>query len=152
MTYFIKIENGMPVGHPIVQENMEQVLPHLKDKQEIIYSDVEPFGFGIFDFASPPECERYQKPVELPPKRSKNGIWRQEWGVTAMSAEEIAEVDKQKEIEVRYARNKKLAFSDWTQLPDSPVDMLLWREYRQKLRDIPQQTNFPWDVEWPISP
>ena len=36
-------------------------------------------------------------------------------------------------------RNWLLASSDWTQLPDSPLDddtKKQWREYRQKLRDF----------------
>jgi Phage tail assembly chaperone protein len=27
-----------------------------------------------------------------------------------------------------------------------------WRVFRQALRDLPEQPNFPFDVEWPVSP
>lgn len=48
-------------------------------------------------------------------------------------------------------RNKKLLASDWTQLPDAPVDKESWAEYRQKLRDLPETTD-PLNVVWPDRP
>lgn len=40
--------------------------------------------------------------------------------------------------------------------PDAPSAVqeqaALWVEYRQKLRDIPTQPGFPFDVEWPEPP
>jgi hypothetical protein len=52
--------------------------------------------------------------------------------------------------ELRRERNIKLAMSDWTQLPDSPLNeeqKAAWAEYRQALRDI-TETN----AELPIQP
>lgn len=53
---------------------------------------------------------------------------------------------------VRSERNRLLADSDWTQLPDSPVDSQAWGTYRQNLRDITDQAGFPLDVTWPQKP
>lgn len=53
---------------------------------------------------------------------------------------------------VRNERNALLTESDWTQVADAPVDQAAWAEYRQALRDIPQQEGFPWAVEWPTQP
>ena len=38
---------------------------------------------------------------------------------------------------MRNHRNRLLAESDWTQLPDAPVDRAAWATYRQALRDFP---------------
>jgi hypothetical protein len=57
--------------------------------------------------------------------------------------------------EVREQRNKLLASSDWTQLSDSPLNSLQkadWLEYRNELRNIPEQQGFPWEVVWPTQP
>ncbi len=43
--------------------------------------------------------------------------------------------------------------TDWTQLPDSPLDddtKAKWATYRQEVRDIDQ--NNPSSITWPISP
>jgi len=49
---------------------------------------------------------------------------------------------------IRNARNAKLAASDWTQLPDAPVDSAAWATYRQALRDITTQAD-PFNIVWP---
>ena len=53
---------------------------------------------------------------------------------------------------VRADRNKRLADSDWTQLPDAPVDKAVWATYRADLRDVTSQAGFPWKITWPEAP
>ena len=53
----------------------------------------------------------------------------------------------------RQERNKILKSTDWTQLPDVPEDKkLAYQEYRQALRDLPEQENYPNNVIWPKPP
>lgn len=55
----------------------------------------------------------------------------------------------------RQERNRLLIDSDWTQMPDSPLDAAqraLWAAYRQALRDVPSQPGFPANIIWPIQP
>lgn len=54
--------------------------------------------------------------------------------------------------EIRADRNRRLAATDWTQVADAPVDAAAWANYRQMLRDIPQQAGFPASVTWPELP
>lgn len=50
-------------------------------------------------------------------------------------------------------RQKLLLDSDYTQLPDVPLnDKEAWAIYRQQLRDITSQPNFPNDIIWPTPP
>jgi len=53
---------------------------------------------------------------------------------------------------IRAERDRMLDASDWTQLPDAPVDAAAWATYRQQLRDLPQNYILPDDVEWPEEP
>ena len=57
---------------------------------------------------------------------------------------------------LRRERNIKLAMSDWTQLPDSPLNeeqKAAWAEYRQALRDIPNTGGFEQNlIQWPQPP
>lgn len=56
---------------------------------------------------------------------------------------------------VRAQRDDLLAESDWTQVNDAPIgelEIAAWAQYRQALRDIPEQIGFPDSIEWPISP
>ena len=57
---------------------------------------------------------------------------------------------------LRVTRNAKLSASDWTQLADvSSENKDKWKEYRQALRDLPEQyqeaTSFE-DIIWPTQP
>ena len=66
-----------------------------------------------------------------------------------------ARLDASQASSIRDQRNNKLTECDWTQLTDSPLDAdgkNAWAVYRESLRTIPQQTGFPWDVEWPSQP
>jgi hypothetical protein len=54
---------------------------------------------------------------------------------------------------LRGQRNGLLLASDWTQLPDVPEGVAgVWAQYRQNLRDVPQQAGFPAAIEWPAQP
>ena len=57
-----------------------------------------------------------------------------------------------KEESIRVQRNQKLLNSDWTQVLDAPGYREVWATYRQALRDVPQQTEFPTTVDWPVEP
>jgi hypothetical protein len=61
------------------------------------------------------------------------------------------------EAAVKATRTQRLLESDWTGLPDMSATMTsvqrsAWSTYRQALRDVPAQTRFPWDPDWPTSP
>lgn len=50
-------------------------------------------------------------------------------------------------------RSCLLKETDWTQLPDVPLaTKTAWATYRQQLRDITDQPNYPFEIEWPESP
>lgn len=52
----------------------------------------------------------------------------------------------------RAERNRLLAASDWTQLPDVPLaTKQAWATYRQALRDLTQQSD-PLNIVWPTAP
>ena len=54
--------------------------------------------------------------------------------------------------EFKYNRNRLLQNSDWSQVPDAPVDAAVWALYRQQLRDLPENTTDPHNVVWPEHP
>jgi hypothetical protein len=53
-------------------------------------------------------------------------------------------------IEMRRERDRLLKLSDWTQLPDAPVDQQAWATYRQELRDLPERDDWPNIENWPV--
>lgn len=60
----------------------------------------------------------------------------------------------QLEAAIREDRDTLLFKSDWI---ESSTSLSLekrneWKAYRQKLREIPDQASFPWEVTWPTKP
>ncbi|EJN04220.1 tail fiber assembly protein [Phyllobacterium sp. YR531] len=53
---------------------------------------------------------------------------------------------------LRARRNAILAETDWTQMPDAPVDTAKWAAYRQALRDMTNGLEDPTMVIWPVRP
>jgi hypothetical protein len=66
----------------------------------------------------------------------------------------VAQTDSQVQS-VASQRNKLLYESDWTQIPNNPLtteQQATWATYRQELRDVPQQSGYPYNVVWPVAP
>ena len=65
----------------------------------------------------------------------------------------LQDIDVQQQFDhVRFIRDRELAATDWTQLPDAPCDKQAWAEYRQALRDLPAQHIDPKQIVWPEKP
>jgi len=76
-------------------------------------------------------------------------VYREE--VISAVVDEAAKYEAEANV-VRIERDQLLAACDWTQLADCPLDeadRIAWANYRQGLRDVPQQAGFPGAVEWP---
>lgn len=155
MTMFIKIENGIPVGHAVVEDNIralfpDRTLPNLWTPQA-----AAEIGFGMYEFTQIPVVPNLKKVIEVTPTLRDNGIYYQTWQVVDMTEEEKVVATEQQKDRVRMERNFKLMNCDWTQLADAPLSVeqkLGWTTYRQQLRDITTQSGFPWDITWPIPP
>lgn len=56
---------------------------------------------------------------------------------------------------ISMVRKELLTSSDWTQLPNGPLSIQQqqdWAAYRQALRDITIQPEYPLNVVWPVPP
>jgi hypothetical protein len=112
---------------------------------------VEHFGVHKKQIVTPPYHDLATQNLEEGPAVLIDGVWTQNYIVTDLSADaSAAKVGAQWTV-IRAERNKLLAASDWTQLPDASADTAAWATYRQALRDITTQAN-PFAIVWPESP
>lgn len=57
--------------------------------------------------------------------------------------------------QIKARRDQMLTSSDWTQVSDNALteaQRAAWRVYRQALRDISSQPDYPFSVAWPVPP
>jgi hypothetical protein len=151
MTMFIQLVDGKPVGHAVAEENFRMLFPNTSFSWPFVPEDIEPLGFGIYDFSNQPDLGTFERAVEVAPVKDEYGRWRQTWAVEPMADEEVAARTEHEWGAVRGKRNFLLTHTDWTQLPDAPVDAGAWTSYRQALRDITEQTD-PFNIVWPETP
>lgn len=82
--------------------------------------------------------------------------------VVELTPEEIAEFNARQEEwlagehdrkakEVRSQRDELIAETDWWASSDLTITQEQI-EYRQALRDVPNQDGFPFDIQWPTKP
>jgi hypothetical protein len=100
---------------------------------------------------SPPTVSHTQVWNESTPVL-KNGVWKQAYIISNVSAEDLATRTEGEEKSVRAKRNELLAQSDYTQLADAPGNATAWASYRDALRNLPTRSGFPWTMTWPTKP
>jgi hypothetical protein len=106
------------------------------------------FGVHKKQIVTPPYHDAATQHLEEGPALLIDGVWAQNYIVSDLSADaSAAKVGAQWTV-IRAERNKLLAESDWTQLPDASADAAAWATYRQALRDITTQAN-PFNIVWP---
>jgi hypothetical protein len=92
-------------------------------------------------------------PYEKPEYNSE--IETQSWNYKLKKWDTIAIPDEVFWQKLRTERNSILKDSDWSQLSDAPLtsaNKTAWATYRQALRDLPENTEDPKNVTWPLQP
>jgi hypothetical protein len=116
-------------------------------------TDEQVVAFGVSKLCpvTPPSYDRATQTLDEGDAVLIDGAWCQNWVVSDLETEAVEALRANLFAAIRTERNAKLSASDWTQLPDAPVDALAWAEYRQALRDI-TDTADPFAVVWPDAP
>lgn len=145
---YVKVNKSVAEYYAIEDLRMEN--PNISFPQVITEEIAAEFDVFPCAVSTPPVVD-HTKNLEIGPPEQAGGKWRQSWIVSAASPEEVAQRETDQWIGVRADRNSRLTLSDWTQLPDAPVDHAAWAEYRQQLRDVTTQSD-PFNIVWPATP
>lgn len=148
----IKIEGGNPIGHPIADENLKYLFPNTSFPSPLAPSNVEPFGYGVYEQSAAPEVGTWQKVVEVTPVKNAAGVWVQTWEVQPLTPEERRGKEASMKQTNKVNAASFLTQSDWSVLPDvSLQNKAEWESYREALRVIAR--NPPIEVtSWPVKP
>ena len=140
---FAKIVQNSVESFPYTMRDLRRDNPNTSFPATLPDEELENFNvFRVTVTPTPendPKTHRLEHSCEL-----VDGVWTQVW---TKHQRELSSAEKN----IREYRNDLLAKSDWTQLTDSSVSAV-WTDYRQELRDVPQQEGFPYEVAWPEKP
>ena len=144
---YVKLTNNQPSKFPYTLADLRQDNPGTSFPADITNETLALFSVYPVATTSAPEFDskthRVKQGVEL-----IDGAWTQVWHLQELP-------EQQASANIRAERNRRLADCDWTQLADNPLDAdakLAWQLYRETLRMVPEQTEFPWNIEWPPIP
>jgi hypothetical protein len=151
-----------------VQSKGDQFIRHINDTEPTVWDEnnyclarkltpeqAEQFGVSKLKIVTPPAYDLATERREEGPAILVDGVWTQNYVIVPLTDEERAEVAASQSAQVRSDRNTRLTQTDWTQLDDTPLDNVAksaWANYRQALRDVPDQAGFPFNVTWPTQP
>ena len=147
------------------KKNKIEKYPYTEDD---LRNDNKNTSFPLNPFSSSSVCDEFL--IELVEKTNKpdfdekthkcieeqpiflNGQWNQEWNIIKKTSQESKSNEDLKWAEIRIQRNIKLNDSDWkmTKALETGEDASNLRNYRQKLRDIPQTEPNPFSINWPV--
>jgi hypothetical protein len=147
------ITNGVATKYPYTVGDLRRDNPQTSFPKAIPEQVLANCGMVEVQVQAQPSYDQRTQRVETSSLPTLvNGAWTITKSVVNKTQEQIDADTANKSVEVRNKRNELLTESDWTQLPDSPVDRALWASYRQSLRDVTLQAGFPWNVTWPAKP
>jgi hypothetical protein len=136
----IRITNGVPTPYTIGQLRRDN--PQTSFPKSIPDEMLEAFDVYPVKVASRPDYEPLTHYLKQSDFYQVDGKWQCHYSLEPLPESQAAE-------NIRAHRDSLLAQTDWMMIPDSGRDTDVLRTYRQALRDIPSQDNFPYEVEWP---
>jgi len=144
---YVKLVNGTPGRFPYNMGDLKKEHPNTSFPTPISASTLAEFDvYEVTPTPTPAFDSKTHKARQW--VAEVNGTWLQTWELQQLP-EDLAAAN------IRAERNRLLTACDWTQLADSPLDAdakLAWQLYRETRRMVPEQTGFPWNVEWPPLP
>lgn len=145
-------ENSTVKQYPASINDLRRKFPSVSFPSDVSSFDLSRYGAYVVKATSPPKFDYTKETLNEALPVLKEGEWLQQWEVVSLGHRIIEGRKRLEEGQCKAKRNELLEKSDWTQLPDVPVDKKAWASYRQKLRDITLQAGFPSSIEWPVAP
>jgi hypothetical protein len=151
MFYAKLASDGTVEQYPYTLTDLKRANPHVSFPSVIDEQTIS--NFGLVSVALTEQLPYvYDKNIVRGVVKNDDDTYTETWTYVDADPAEISERTTNEAAAVRFQRNELLSGSDWTQLPDAPVDSASWAVYRQALRDIPEQAGFPWTITWPTEP
>jgi hypothetical protein len=149
---YVQSKDGVFVRHIFDIEPTQWDENNFCFARKLTSEQAENFGVTKLAIVTPPYFNPATQQRNEGPAVLINGVWTQQYVVTALDEEETNIKVLTQAVQVRVERDRLLLLCDWTQVADAPVDKEVWATYRQALRDITAQAGFPWTITWPDAP
>jgi hypothetical protein len=146
MEYIEVGQLGNPIGHPILESNLQYIFPGV---------EITPENMFVHGYRPILENKPIITAKQIAQKNgfSKEGndfVWN--WNIITLDQDHLTNMF------IRFRRDAELRDSDWTQVSDAPLTAekkQQWAEYRQSLRDLTSlypEVDETTEINWPQKP
>lgn len=118
-------------------------------QQQLTAANIVP----VVQFSEQIPVDGYKYTIEI--ALQSNGSWAQKLVQVPISEEQYQYNTDIQAQAVKANRNRMLADCDWIITKSAETGQAVpdaWKTYRQALRDVTNQSGFPWTVTWPTLP
>lgn len=153
--FFKKLENGVPVGNLIIRKNLKDIIPNVDLNNP---NDLLSAGYCIHNNTTKPVfiignyTKEYVNAGDIAIEGQVN-TYDFNWILQEKSLTEVELNDLKKRAwaDLRDTRKVLLKLTDVFALSDVNISDEM-KAYRKALRDLPANTEDPFNVSWPICP
>lgn len=161
MTY-AKIEDGQAVEYPVYEGDLERLFPQYKfplDSNLDINDGLTcPEGYAKVVPNQPTTISyKLKYSMGMPALDEDTNTWKEVWNTEEKTEEElsfekpyVARAEREKRDKLLMESDKYILSDRWQKYTEQ--EKTEWSDYRQDLRDVPEQVGFPYDINWPLSP
>jgi len=148
---YVKTQGGQTT-YPYSIGQLRNDNPNVSFPKSVPDATLAAYGVYSVTVLDAPACDVSKQRVEQDAQPTEsNGKWELRWSVVKLTAEELAAKVAAVKADVRMKRDRLLSASDWMALSDVTMSPA-WAAYRQELRDITKQVDFPDNIVWPKEP
>ena len=157
---YVMLKDGNPSEWPVNHDRVRHENPNVSFPTNMKDVNLSLYGFYPFRLADAASHDpKFQKAVEIQPVLS-DGTYVQTWQIdelytTEQKATKQAEIEAERLVSLaateRAKRDELLAETDYLALSDTTLSSAM-TTYRQQLREVPQQAEFPNTISWPTKP
>ena len=143
---YVKVKDDEPKTYSLEQlrqDNPETSFPAFPDEKLLAQWDVYPCTI-----LPKPNYNSLTEKLSAASVSKVDKVWTQGWNIERLSLIEA-------EQNIRQKRDQLLFETDWVVIKATELGQPLplnWVAYRQDLRDITSQSDFPYSVIWPTKP
>lgn len=153
---FVKAVSGVVERFPYTESDLLQDNPNTSFPQVRSDDFLATFNMYRVRELDQPSCDpKTEEPVKNDAPDLQGDEWVLGWHIRQKTDEEIAKYLADLADRARQLRDNLLSSCDYivaiSYERGEPVPQA-WVDYRQALRDVPQQSGFPEDIVWPEKP
>lgn len=137
---------------PYTLEELRQDNPQTSFPLVMTAEELASWGVFAVEEQTPPAFNEQTESIEVAAPALVNNVWVRSQTVVAAEPDEVERRRAIQAAIIRTERNRILTLTDYSQLfdfPGSNAEKAALTQFRQALREVPQQPGFPWAVVWP---